>query len=251
MSEIFRLITISVSHYCEKVRWALDWLEIPYVEESHSPPFHLIYTRRQGGKTVPVLVTQQNSFIDSTDILHYLDTIASPEQKLYPQEPSLRQKVEQWEELFNQRLGVATRCWGYYYALQQPELIKKMWSINAPWLEKIGLILLEPLMLPILQRGYNITVEGAEKSLEEIKQIFELVSEHLSSSGKYLVGESFSAADLTFAALASPVLRPENHPVYSSDIQQFHPDKIEIIKQLRETQAGKFALDLYQFRRVG
>lgn len=32
-SAIYRLITIPASHYCEKVRWALDWLKIPYIEE--------------------------------------------------------------------------------------------------------------------------------------------------------------------------------------------------------------------------
>lgn len=28
-----RLIAIALSHYCEKVRWALDYLGIDYVEE--------------------------------------------------------------------------------------------------------------------------------------------------------------------------------------------------------------------------
>ncbi|MFM9267952.1 glutathione S-transferase N-terminal domain-containing protein [Tychonema sp. BBK16] len=32
-TEIVRLITIPISHYCEKVRWALDLLKIPYIEE--------------------------------------------------------------------------------------------------------------------------------------------------------------------------------------------------------------------------
>jgi glutathione S-transferase len=35
-----RLITIPVSHYCEKARWALTKLKLPYVEEAHMPPFH-------------------------------------------------------------------------------------------------------------------------------------------------------------------------------------------------------------------
>jgi glutathione S-transferase len=32
-----RLITIAVSHYCEKTRWALTRLQIPFVEERHMP----------------------------------------------------------------------------------------------------------------------------------------------------------------------------------------------------------------------
>ena len=78
------------------------------------------------------------------------------------------------------------------------------------------------------------------------KDIFELVSQQVSSSGNYLVGNCFSVADLTFAALASPVLRPENHPIYSSNIQQVHPERLKIVEQLRKTQAGQFALNLYR-----
>ena len=36
----YQLITIPVSHYSEKVRWALDYLGLPYIEKPHMPPFH-------------------------------------------------------------------------------------------------------------------------------------------------------------------------------------------------------------------
>jgi hypothetical protein len=42
MSGKFRLITISVSHYSEKARWALEYLEIPFQELPYMPPFHPI-----------------------------------------------------------------------------------------------------------------------------------------------------------------------------------------------------------------
>ena len=70
----FRLITISISHFCEKARWALTKLQVPYVEEAHIPPFHLLATSRVGGKTTPVLVTKKEVFTNSTEIWKYLDT---------------------------------------------------------------------------------------------------------------------------------------------------------------------------------
>lgn len=39
-----RLITLPISHYCEKVRWALDRQGIAYREEAHAPIFHGLYT---------------------------------------------------------------------------------------------------------------------------------------------------------------------------------------------------------------
>ena len=54
-----RLITLPISHYCEKVRWVLDRQGIPYVEEAHAPLLHAFFTMPlTGGKsrTVPILV---------------------------------------------------------------------------------------------------------------------------------------------------------------------------------------------------
>ncbi|MBE9168050.1 glutathione S-transferase [Pleurocapsales cyanobacterium LEGE 06147] len=257
-SQVPRLITISISHYCEKVRWALDWLKIPYVEESHAPPFHRLYTRRHGGTSVPVLVTETDTFVDSTDILHYLDTIAPEVNQLYPNQPELRREVEKLEELFDIKLGISTRCWSYFYSLKQPDLIKKGWCTGVPWREKIGCAIAFPLMCRLVERGYNITAEEAARSLQKIKTVFETVTERLRSrpqrgakrsGNEYLVGNNFSAADLTFAALASPVLRPVNHPIYSSSIKKFPLEVVEVIQELRKTPAGAFALRLYRENR--
>ena len=65
-----RLIAFAISHYCEKARWALERLSIPFIEERHMPGFHWLYTRPIGGKSVPVLVTEADTLTDSTDILH-------------------------------------------------------------------------------------------------------------------------------------------------------------------------------------
>lgn len=245
-----RLITIAISNFCEKVRFALDWLSIEYIEESHTPPFHRFYTRRLGGKTVPVLVTEAGTFVDSTDILYYLDGIASVDKKLYPNNRQLRQEVEKLEELFDTQLAVACRCWGYYYALKNPMQIQKAWGIGVSEIEKIGGAIAFPFMRRFVQQVYNTTPEGAASSLQKIREIFNLINQYLEPNQKYLIGDNFSAADLTFAALASPVLRPENHPIYSSfGIQGLPHEMVEVIQELRETPAGKFALRLYREHR--
>ncbi len=118
LKKTFRLITIPVSHYCEKARWALTRLRIPYTEERHMPGFHLLATRRVGGKSTPVLIADLKTFTDSTDILKYLDELAPTNAKLYPTAPELHRQVEEVENLFNERLGPATRCWDYSHVMQ-------------------------------------------------------------------------------------------------------------------------------------
>ncbi|MGL5941031.1 MAG: glutathione S-transferase family protein [Waterburya sp.] len=241
------LITIAISHYCEKVRWALDSLGIDYVEESHAPPFHRQYTSRYGGTSVPVLVVNDKALTDSQDILHYLDTI-DPNQQLYPQDPELRQQAETLEELFDQKLGVATRNWGYYYAIQQPLKIAIAWGINAPLSEKIKCIIALPRIPGLLGQYYNITEASKEDALQDIKEVFTVVNQRLSGQ-QYLVGDRFSSTDITFAALASPVICPEHHPFYNSQLAKLPTEMVALVEELRATPAGELVICMYRQHR--
>ena len=66
LSWVLRLVTIPISHYCEKARWALERAGIKYREERHVQGIHRIAARRAGGgATVPVLVTPDGVLGDS------------------------------------------------------------------------------------------------------------------------------------------------------------------------------------------
>jgi glutathione S-transferase len=53
-SAVLRLLTIPISHYCEKARWALERAGIPYREERHVQGVHqIVALRASGGITVP------------------------------------------------------------------------------------------------------------------------------------------------------------------------------------------------------
>ncbi|MDJ0572643.1 MAG: glutathione S-transferase family protein [Pleurocapsa sp. MO_192.B19] len=242
------LITIAISHYCEKVRWALDYLDIDYLEENHALPFHRQYTSRYGGTSVPVLVIGDRVFTDSKDILHYLNTISSDKQ-LYPQDAELRNQVETLEELFDRKLGVATRCWAYYYAIKKPLKIALAWGKGASIIEKIKIALAFSKIPDLLSKNYNVTPEGKDAALQDIREVFTVVNQKLNSGQKYLVGDCLTAADLTFAALASPVLRPKNHPLYDSQLSKLPTERLVVIEELRATPAGKLVSRLYREQR--
>lgn len=243
-----RLITIPISHYCEKARWALTKLQLLYVEEPHMPPFHQFATGRVGGKSTPVLITEASAFTDSTDILRYLDEIAPDNAKLYPSNPELRQEVEELEDLFDKQLGPATRCWAYFYVMDDYKLIQRSWCQGVPFIEGALFPVVFPWMRSVVRRGFNITPESAAQAYEQIKSIFEQVSKLLSDGRTYLIGDSFSAADITFAALAAPVVLPSEHPMSSGNLQQL-PSKMACeINEFRKTPAGAYVLRLYSNR---
>ncbi len=242
----FRLITIPVSHYSEKVRWALDYLQIPFQELPHMPPFHRRATKKYGGTTVPVLVTDLNVATDSTDILRYLDALY-PE-KLYPAQPELQALSMELETLFNLKLGVHTRRWGYSYALT-PQLIYPRWTLGIPIWEK----LLFPVIFPIVQSKVrdllDLTATSAAESYREIEIVFDRVSEFLSDGRKYLLGDQFSAIDITFAALAAPIIQPPEHHISPSPLELLPAQMQTDIRNCQVTPAGKFGLRLYRENR--
>ena len=78
-----RLVTIPMSHYCEKARWALERAQIPYREDPHLQAIHWAHVWRAGrGRTAPVLVTDDVVLTESTDILRWVDGLS--DLRLYP-----------------------------------------------------------------------------------------------------------------------------------------------------------------------
>jgi glutathione S-transferase len=245
MPKDFRLITIPVSHYCEKVRWALDFLGIPFQELAHMPPFHSNATKKYGGTTTPLLVTDTEVIKDSTDILHYLDTLYPG--KLYPEQPELVELIKELEALFNDKLGVHTRRWGYSYVLT-PNLLYPRWTLGVPIWQKWLFPIIFPKVSKIVQERFKIDGTSASDSFQEIQQVFDRVNQVLADGRKYLLGDRFSALDITFAALAAPVIQAPEH-ITASSIDSF-PAKMQAeIRQCQASPAGELGLRMYREHR--
>jgi glutathione S-transferase len=121
------LITILLSHSCEKARWALDRVALPYREEPHAPLLHRLATKRSERGTVPVLVHGSSRFSDSTDILKHVDAVCGGD-LLYPRDGELRREVDALDERFDMELGPHTRRWAYGQALPQTKSIRSLWA---------------------------------------------------------------------------------------------------------------------------
>ena len=241
----FRLITIPVSHYCEKVRWVLDYLKLPYVEEPHMPPFHRLATTKFGGKSAPVLVTKDGNFTDSTDILKYLDSIVDSNAKIYSTTVEKCQQIEEIEEFFDEELATAIRQWGYFNAIDRKKIIQEKWCQGVPLIEKLLFPVVYPPMRSVVKKKYHVNAESAAQAYEKIKSIFAKVNNLLADGRNYLVGDQMSAADISFASLAAPILQPPQHPSNSSNSPQLPAKMLSEIKTIQETTAGQFALNLY------
>lgn len=243
------LITMPHSHYSEKARWALDWLGMPYREARHAPLLHMLATVPRGGRSVPVLVHGAEHFVDSGAILVHADAACGGD-RLYPRDEPMRREVKILEEQFDGQLGPHVRRWAYAQILPHPHLLRLMMSSGVSRLES-GLL---PLLLPLVRRlvlsSLRITPESAQRSLEQVHRNFREVDVRLDDGRRFLVGDRFSAADLSFASLAAPVLLPPNCRAAYPALDALPAPMREEILRLRDTDAGRFALRLYAEERA-
>lgn len=269
-NELPLLITIGPSHYCDKVRWALDYLNIKYKEDPHPPLLHFSATYKYKTRTVPILITGDGIFKDSTDILQYLNKNAPENSKLYPKDNKLRKEVEELEELFDTKLGPHARRWAYYYLLEAPELVFEIFNEGAHPFEESMFETFFPVIKQLMKKGMNITARTTERSRNIIVEIFETVEKKLADGRNYLTGNTLTAADITFASLAAPVvfpkgyikekkviseyvmgqddeIMPEAAPV--NEFKDFPEIMVDEIKEFRKMKAGIFARELYEKER--
>src|SRR5581483_3887147 len=241
---IMRLITIPFSHYCEKARWALQHARVPFREEGHVPLLHWRASFGAGGKrTVPVLVSDEGVLADSTDILALADRRAPADRKLYDGEAAAL------EDRFDVDFGPHTRRLGYWHALPARARITELATKDVPKWEALVLRAAFPLAKAIMMRGMRIDAEGARRSLEKVEQTFADVDARLADGRRYLTGDRFTAADLTFAALVAPLLMPPEHPYAVSDGQA--PGGLrELRDRFAASRAGKHALRMYREHRA-
>lgn len=250
MATNFRLITIPPSHFCEKARWALEWHEVPYVEQCHPPMLHYRATRKAGGRrTAPVLVTDMGVYPDSTDILKFLDQRAKNGQRLYPEDTDQLRQVDELEELFDEKLGPHTRRVAYHHLLPHKRLTLDAVLHKATGVDRALFRSSFPLMRFLLRRGLRITPESASRSLDRVRDVFDTVEKRLAEGRRFLVGERFTAADLTFAALASPVLLPRGYGAPLPSLDELPEPILNLIEEMRGTEAGAFAQRLYRDER--
>jgi glutathione S-transferase len=246
---MLRLVTIPISHYCEKARWSLQRAGIVYREEPHIQGVHRLYARRAGGGvTVPVLVTPQGSLGESEQILEWVDRTLEPEHRLFPEQAAERERVLALSRRLDERLGPHGRRLIYVRMFAQRQLLLEFNNRGVPRWEDRVLRWGYPFATRFVRGALDIT-PGVEVQDERIVwEELDMVAELLADGRPYLLGERFTAADVTFAALAAPIVLP---PVYGAELPPFErldAATKQLIDRGRSHPAGSFALRLYDER---
>ncbi len=242
---MLRLVTIPISHYCEKARWALDRAGISYREEPHVQGIHRIASRRAGGRgTVPVLVTPEGAVADSAEILEWVDERSEPELRLFPRDAAERAEVRALCARFDEGLGPHGRRLIYVQMLPQRERALDFNNQGVPAWEDRALRAGWPVMAGFVRHALGIRPGVEVEDEAEVWREFDRVAELLGDGRPYLHGERFSAADLTFAALAAPVILPSEYGVTLPQPDQMDEATARIVRRARAHPAGEYAMKM-------
>lgn len=242
-----RLYTFSISHFSEKIRWALDASRLDYEETRWTPFFHVVPALRKGklGTTVPILQSGCTCIQDSTRILRWLEE-NQPGFTLIPQEPALRTEAMAIEERFD-RVGTHVIRYAYSNALRDADTIVALWSLDArPYQARI-IGSLFPLLRMAFRQMFRIRPENVARSKQAIAEGLDWLDAHLADGRRFLVGDRLSVADITAAALLAPLFGPDEHPAYSRP--DFRAGMAPLIEEWNGRPAAKWVREMYRRHR--
>jgi glutathione S-transferase len=202
------LYHIQVSHYNEKARWALDYKRIPHVRRAPPPMMHTLWALAMTrGTTFPVLALNGERIGDSTRIIEALEE-RYPDPPLYPADADDRRRALELEEFFDEELGPHIRRAMFAELTKDPKAFAQAAAPRGSQVENLIYRTTAPAAGPIIRLRYGIKPDTAELGRRKTQAALDRVSAELQPSG-YLVGDRFSVADLTAAALLMPIVWPE------------------------------------------
>jgi glutathione S-transferase len=237
-----RLYTFTLSHFSEKIRWALEESAVAFTEVPWTPVFHMAGAVRRGRRTtVPILEVGGRRVQDSTRILRWL-VEAGRGPGLLPEDPALHDAVWDVEEQFD-RVGEHVIRYAYSRQLDDPDSVVRYWSLDATARQRAILERAFPVIRFVFRRQLGMSAESVERSRAVIESGVHFIEERLSSGRRYLVGDRLSIADITAASLIAPLACPDEHPVYSTP--RYRRGIAPVADPFRDSPAFRWVREIY------
>jgi len=240
---------LQLSHYNEKVRWALDHKRIPHLRRSLLPGPHIRKAQRLTGdtSTTPVLTLDGRSIGDSTRIIATIEQ-RWPQPPLYPEDETQRHRALELEEFFDEELGPHIRRAMYHEMLPHPELLLPRFTHAQPLRYQMLLRAGFPALRTAIRRRMDINPETAAASRAKVVAAMDRLEREVCSSG-YLVGDAFTVADLTAAALFYAVARPPEFPYPMIAFDELPESWRGFLDSLARRPGGRWVAEIYRRHR--
>jgi Glutathione S-transferase len=229
-----------------KVRWALDFKNNPAPRQRVGADYLLQAWRATGHGTLPILflVWKTDPRLDG----NYCSAgAAAPEPALYPKDEAPLRRALELEDYFDEVLGPSVRAAIVTPLFREnPDLALRVLMTGMPDgayrnLQRLGRI------FPAYYRfRHKIKAQRLQQDRADVADALDRISRELQPSG-YLVGEAFSVADLTAAAMLGALLQP---PELQYPMAVALPDSLRQYRDdLARHPAAQWTLEIYRRHR--
>ena len=242
-----RLWHLPTSHFSEKVRWALDFKRVPHTRRVPlaAPHVAVSYVKTRGKSvTFPLLELDGRAIGDSTEALLALEE-RFPEPPLFP--PAIRAEVLATEDWLDAGIGEHVRTLALHDVSHDPSVLAQLADRHRPahmtpfpraWRLQFK---------TYISRRYGLDAPGAiERARAGWETAFSRLEEQLGDRD-YLVGDTFTAADITAAShFYWPIQPPEGPRV----VDHLPPRLVEFMDSYRDRRGYAYVLNMYARHRL-
>ena len=227
---------LELSHYSEKARWALDFKRVPHARRGPIPGFHVPIARALTGQPrMPILELGGRRIPDSTRIIAALEEHA-PDPPLYPADPAERERALALEDYFDEKVARAVRGFAFHYALDEPAFMVDAVMPSAGPGRKTVMRGLYAAAAPWVRKDYRTSPDG-----DAIRAGMDRLEAGLGGRD-HLVGDRFTVADLTAAAVFTPVIAPPQRPHLPDRLP---PEVLALREELTARPGGQWVHETY------
>jgi len=232
---------IEVSHYNEKVRFALDYKGIAYERRAPLPGPHSVvamWLTRSRHRRFPVLDLDGRKIGDSTAIIAALEDY-KPDPSLYPSDPALRARALELEDFFDEQLAPSVRALAFAEVFAAGADVGAIIAPSAPsWTQRM---LSTPLMKRMLRADLGAREDRIDANTTAIRAAMDRLEAEIGPSG-YLAGDAFSVADLAAATLFTPIVNPPGRQHMPSPVPE---PMLELRAELEARPGGRWIHEIF------
>jgi len=197
-----------ISHFNEKVRWTLDLKRIPHRRQALGPDYLLKAWWATGRGTLPVLHIGRRAIGDSTRIIAALEELV-PEPPVYPRDETARRRALALEDWLDEEFGPAVRSALVGTLFMSDDTVSAVDVLTTGMPPSAGRFI-RP-VFPAFRKFYfyrhRIDAEKAEGYRRTVLDGMDRLARERGERD-YLVGDAFTVADLTAAAMLGAVVQP-------------------------------------------
>ncbi len=245
---MLKLYEFPHSHYCEKVRWVLDYKGIAWHACPVNPGEHLLrFQRKFGSGSLPIINDQGYWLQGSQAICLYLEE-KYPDTPLLPDNPELKQACLDSCEAYEQLIGDPLRRVLYDMLKPWPKAVQYYFTHRSGTVRQFAFRLSRNYILGKIDQKFI----GSSERVDEARKKLELAVKRLNGmviAQPFLIDDRFSLADLNVASLFSILVQPEQHPVPWPN--GLPPTMADFRNEFMATPAGIWVAEIYrQYRRL-